>query len=140
MSEHLPTTKQELERKTLDLLSETLHRFNTGRLSNGDANLKAKTVWFLVSGLVDPEITNFAESLVAQIKATPATQSINLWHPTKGILHTLAYPYEGGGLTVTTRQLGVSTCSVTHDCTTDERPAHLKAVIKSLLKGGFQLI
>lgn len=59
----LPTTKEELERKALEILTQTAERLQAGAIDRRGAHVTAKTVWTLTAGLVDESVSSLAAQL-----------------------------------------------------------------------------
>lgn len=67
----LPTTRQELERKTVDFLEQKVHDFEAGHLDLDELQLVAKAVWSVTSGLVDNAISAMAADAAGDVKPVP---------------------------------------------------------------------
>lgn len=59
----IPTTKEELERKCVDLLTHTANQLERGVIDKRTAWVTAKTLWTLTAGLVDEQISEFCSKL-----------------------------------------------------------------------------
>ncbi len=54
--ETLPTTREELERKTVDYLQEQVHRVESGRSDKQRLFVIGRALWHVTSGLVDQSV------------------------------------------------------------------------------------
>lgn len=61
-TEEIPSVKEELERKTVDLLLELVHRSETLRIDPSDAGHIAKALWTVTSGLVSSDVSGMCAS------------------------------------------------------------------------------
>lgn len=66
MTSDIPTIKEELERKSIEVLVRVAEQLRGGRIERRAACVAASTVWDVVSGLVDSSITQLAEQLVKE--------------------------------------------------------------------------
>lgn len=66
MIHDVPTLKEELERKTVEVLSELDRRIRSGSIDPRGAWVTAQTVWTLTAGLVSNEASQAAAELANQ--------------------------------------------------------------------------
>lgn len=66
MTDDLPTLKEELERKTVEVLSQLDHRIRSGSIDPRGAWVTAQTVWTLTAGLVSNEASQAAADIANQ--------------------------------------------------------------------------
>lgn len=137
----LPTTKQELERKANDFLIDTVHKYETGRLSAETAVIRAQTVWNLVSGLVEQEITDQAELVASTVKAKAEQKEMLLWSVNNGTVLRVRWATEKPNFYTRKFVVGQPEQNATeHPVEVSERPERIKALVKTLLKNGYQLV
>ena len=141
-TEEQPSVKQELERKSVDFLQETLHRFETGRLNAETAVERASTVWSIVSGLVDNEVTDLAARAANDIRHKAQQRCVVLWNFADGSLVRITWATEQSDFVVAQFQRGgVNAKKATVDAEIgNERDTRLKATIKHMVGKGYQLI
>lgn len=83
----IPSTRDELNRKAVDLLLLNEAQLNGGAIDKRTAYVTAKTVWTLTAGLVDEDIS----SVAAQQADAQGVQSIRRHFVGKGKLLRLAF-------------------------------------------------
>lgn len=66
MMEPVPTVKEELERKTVELLEMMAHRVQNYRMDRRDLRLAGKLLWGVTSGLVDRSVSDLCEAAAAE--------------------------------------------------------------------------
>lgn len=59
----IPTTKEELERKCIEMLTHTASQLEHGVIDRRTAWVTAKTLWTLTAGLVEHDISDFCARL-----------------------------------------------------------------------------
>lgn len=64
----LPTTRQELERKTVEFLESKVHAFEAGELDLDELQLVSKAAWSITAGLVDNSISAMAAEAAGDVK------------------------------------------------------------------------
>lgn len=70
----LPTTKQELERKAIELLEQIEHDRIAHKLTPNDVALMCGVIWTLTAGLVGEEISQLTSLAAATHKRRPVTR------------------------------------------------------------------
>lgn len=136
-----PTTKQELERKSLETLEAALAKHSAGRLSSEAAVQVARTVWDVTTGLVDPSVTSLATQMCDEIRHTAEHKAIYLRRKSGQVVR-IRYRTEAPGMVV--RFYG----NTNQDDVVKEVPCEpgqdradkIKLTIQSLIKGGYEII
>lgn len=98
-SDEPPSVKDELERKTVDLLETLVHRAETHRMSQADLSLAAKTLWNVTSGLVSSEISRLCS---AAAETAPASARMKRHFVGKGKVLSVVWLPDGAGYAVIT--------------------------------------
>lgn len=71
MTDDWPSHREELARKTLDSVSDLLHRADLGQITNREAWLALGVIYDTVSGLVHPEILDVLTKARAEVDGDP---------------------------------------------------------------------
>jgi hypothetical protein len=100
ISDEPPSVKDELERKTVDLLETLVHRSETHRMTKADLGLVAKALWNVTSGLVSSEVSQLC-SATAGAGTTGAAMKRHFIG--KGKVLTVIWLADGTGYIVNTR-------------------------------------
>lgn len=102
----IPTVKEELERKTVELLESLVHRSETDRLNKSDLSLVGRAVWSITSGLVSTDVSE----LCAAVSRANAPRKLTRHFTGKGSVLSVIWNADSHGYLLVTR-----------DATTQER-------------------
>lgn len=73
-TEVIPTVKQELERKTIDVLTTLVSKMESGRLDSGAMSMIGKEIWNITSGLVSDDISEMVCHVAMSANEKPLTR------------------------------------------------------------------
>jgi hypothetical protein len=135
MPEAIPTTVEELERKTLDLMIDLAERSEKGDIDPLVAASMCKATWLITSGLVSNDLCDQLATLADQIGPQP----VRIFFIGKGRTLRLSYmPLSSGwALQNIDSSTGVRTVLKASKSDGHERSAELAALIEGLKSSGF---
>lgn len=128
MSEHIPTTVQEIERKTIETVESLISRHEKGLIGEAQFYEGMNAVWGLSSGIVSKDLMNLISD------AIPSEQIVNHQVFAKGEggkAVILSHDTFNGGLEVLDVEVK-SRRVVSHDGDTEQTAAMLQTLRKRL--------
>jgi len=131
----IPTVKEELCRKTVDVLLELESRSLDGRLAANEHKRTARVIWTLTAGLVDDETLK----LCGQAADGCKDDLITLRYLGKGALIEIRYWPQKSGFVATTRNATTQERSVLIQSTAEVglREGKILQLTEGLLKRGY---
>jgi hypothetical protein len=129
----LPDIKQELERKTVDALTEMAHRVHTQRLSRAEFGRIAHVLWTVTAGLVDGSISDLCTASAEQ--AGEETQLALFSKP--GAFVVVKWESDKDDFVVLTLQASAREPQRTVACENSERSLYLTKFFNALRQQGF---
>jgi hypothetical protein len=141
----IPTTKQELERKTLEALVEIGERFKAKLISAPDARARVHAIWQVTAGLIDRELDAQVQALDAELLGQGGATLPETLHLRKpdGTLVRIVYPLAAPGLLVTRYRVDVLEPQTLYRSETTEgadRRRVLKTLLTDMAGNGYQII
>ncbi len=137
MTTELPTTKEELERKSLELLTLTAERLQSGAMDRRGAYATAKAVWTLTAGLVDQSISQLAQQLADENPAPGWKRHFIGNEPTKSPLTLIVLPGRAYVLQKVDPATGERTTLKRREMDPGDLEVQVAAVVESLKAGGY---
>lgn len=136
ISEELPTIKEELERKTVEVLERLVFRHETHRISKDHLSNAAKTIWNITSGLVGDEIAALC-SATADMATVPDRMKRHFVG--KGKVLTVTWLPEGTGYAIVKRDAAIGESPVVRAIKSEVglREAELEKLFSVLAKSGY---
>lgn len=131
----LPTIKEELERKALDILVETMDRYTRGAIDRRTAHVTVGTVWSLTAGLIDEGVLNMAAAAAEDTK----TNAIKRYFVGKGSVLLLAFSTHSPGYVLLKFDTTTLARTKVLDRPTDvgEREAEMKKMADGFIASGY---
>lgn len=130
----VPTTREELNRKTADTLVEALNRVDAGRMTKRDLGLVGKTLWSATAGLVDEQISDACSEAAMNLSAEPMKRHFI----GNGTLRTVAWFPDRAGFVVKSRDAHGKVLNVNARKTDiGERETELETLFAALRKAGY---
>lgn len=134
----VPSVKEELERKTVDLLENLVHRSESLRLDKRTLAFVAKQLWHVTSGLVDKGISDLCGAVALECtKETLARRFVG-----KGTLVVVVWLPDKPGYNVVKINPTTLERTVAHSSKEDvtTRGPQLEELFAALVKSGYQEI
>jgi hypothetical protein len=131
----LPTTEQELNRKTVDFLEDLHFAMSRNDIDPLVASVQCKAVWTVTAGLVDNDISGMLTETASMLGAQP----VKIFFAGHGKLRLLAYPARGAGFVLLEIDATSNAKSVLIKSATDgnERAQALAKTIEALKAKGY---
>lgn len=133
----LPTTREELERKSLELLTHTAHQREVGAIERRGAFLTAHAVWTLTAGLVDQEVSDLAARLAEENQTSGWKRYFIGNEPTKSPLILAVVPGRAYALIKVDPTTGQRTTLKHRQHEPGDLERQVAAVCASLVAGGY---
>lgn len=135
-SEALPTTREELERKTVEILDELSHRLHASRLTRSDFGFAAHMLWKVTAGLVDSSVSDLCQAAadmaghdhMRQVFAGPNNVIVFSWHAHDDNFLMEVFAYGKGTKLATSRQVA---------CSIEDRHDRLATTFAALVAKGY---
>ena len=137
MMTELPTTKEELERKMLELLALTAERLQSGALDRRGAYMTAKAAWTLTAGLVDQSISYLAQQLADENPAPGWKRYFVSQDPTKAPLVLIVLPGRAYALQKVNAATGERVTLKRRELEPGELEEQVAKLAESLKAGGY---
>lgn len=131
-----PTTKEELERKSVEFLEVMVNRHDRGELTDRELGLVGHAVWSIACGLVDESVAELA----AKVSDTRNTGTLKRHFAGKGQLYSAIWnPVKPGYVLVKRDAINPSTHSVVKASKAEvgEREQELHTLFSALRTGGY---
>lgn len=130
-----PTTKEELERKTVEHLEAMVNRHDAGRLQKRDLALIGRSLWFVTAGLVDESVTDLCSQVA---DASVGDRQIKRIFVGKGRLIAFRWVPDGPGYVINTFDLttGLPAGTTVRGTDVGLREAEMDKLIESLRRSG----
>jgi hypothetical protein len=135
LSAPLPTIRDELCHKTVEVLERLVHRAENHRLDRCDLALVGHALWNATSGLVTAEVSELASAVAGMGRQKPLKRHF----VGKGAVRTIAWLPDGKGYAIVTRHAdtGLTDKPITRDTDVGQREAELETLFASLRKAGY---
>jgi hypothetical protein len=132
--DEIPSVKEELERKTVDLLEHHVGRVDSNRMSQDDLNMVAQALWNVTSGLVSQEVSDLCAAAANAAKPRKLTRS----YVGKGGVMTVAWFPDTAGYVIFARN-ATSLVKTSKVVKTEigPREVELTALFETLTKSGY---
>jgi hypothetical protein len=133
--EAVPTVREELNRKTVEVLTTACQKTDVGRLPKRDLALIGQTLWQVTSGLVDNEVSH----LVAVAADAAIAEPMKRHFIGKGTVRTVAWFPERAGYVVLSRDPNGQVLNTNkRSADVGEREVELSNLFAALEKAGYR--
>lgn len=131
----LPTTREELERKVLDFVTDLAHAHELGELDPVVAAAQSKAAWSITAGLIDNELSAMLAEYSDQIGPEP----VKVFFVGTGKVLMLVYLPRGTGYALFSVDAATGARTLLKKASTEpgERAAELHTLSKTLIAKGF---
>lgn len=136
----IPTTKEELERKCIEMLTLTASQLERGAIDKRTAWLTAKTLWALTAGLVSEEISGFCARMADENPAPGFRRYFIGNEPTKSPLILIVNPGRAYALVKVDPATGERTTLKHRQLDPGDLEEHVQKIADSLKSGGYREI
>lgn len=136
----IPTTKEELERKCIEMLTLTASQLERGAIDKRTAWLTAKTLWALTAGLVSEEISGFCARMADENPAPGFRRYFIGNEPTKSPLILIVSPGRAYALVKVDPVTGERTTLKHRQLDPGDLEEHVQKIADSLKAGGYREI
>jgi hypothetical protein len=136
----IPTVKEELERKTLEILTFTAGQIANGAIEKRAAYVIGKAIWTLTAGLVDESVSSLAAALADENVARGFRRVFIGNEPTKSPLLMIVVPGEAYLLFKIDPTDGSRSVLKHKKMPPIELEEHVAKVVESLKAGGYNEI
>lgn len=133
--EPIPTPREELTRKTVDVLTQLVHRSEVGRLDKSQLAFAGRLLWTVTAGLVDEDVTVICQEAARAGLDKP----IKRHFVGKGVVRTVAWHADKPGYAMVTRDANATpvTEPMVRKTEIGERENELATLFASLRKAGY---
>lgn len=131
----LPSTREELERKAVDLLVQVGHQYQTGVIDKRTASITNGVVWTLTAGLIDEQIVNMAAQQANEIGQAPMRKIF--LHASKPALALAVLPGQAFALNKIDQVTGQRTQVSAKRLDPGELEARVAMLTQTLLDSGY---
>lgn len=136
----IPTTKEELERKCIEMLTLTASQLERGAIDKRTAWVTAKTLWGLTAGLVSEEISGFCARMADESPAPGFRRYFVGNEPTKSPLILIVSPGRAYALVKVDPVTGERTTLKHRQLDPGDLEKHVQKIADSLKAGGYREI